>query len=193
MTVTFHHRHFTKFFCQFDDICNQTALRATRQRRFTSGQRPSTNLFGCSRLPVQTRHVRLPERRSVCSLLSIAEEPEVAAECCSAINNLTSCNQHSHCTEMPFAVAVTPKLVRMLDFDGNPADTWVVECPFWLAKYLCDSAQKEGEIFREQQRAFLEQQRLQNPQFSVFYISGIACFNITKSSSTGEVFNVLLF
>ncbi|XP_032777925.1 uncharacterized protein LOC116916707 [Daphnia magna] len=39
---------------------------------------------------------------------------------------------------MSLAVFVTPKLVRILDPNSNLVDVWVVEFPFWLAKYLCD-------------------------------------------------------
>lgn len=39
---------------------------------------------------------------------------------------------------MSLAVFVTPKLVRISDPNSNPMDVWMVEFPFWLAKYLCD-------------------------------------------------------
>jgi len=45
---------------------------------------------------------------------------------------------------MSLAIFVSPKLVRVLDPNSNPIDVWVVEFPFWLAKYLCEQkAQNE--------------------------------------------------
>jgi hypothetical protein len=45
---------------------------------------------------------------------------------------------------MSLAIFVSPKLVRILDPNSNPIDVWVVEFPFWLAKYLCEQkAQNE--------------------------------------------------
>ena len=39
---------------------------------------------------------------------------------------------------MSLACFVQPQLVRILDADLNPIDVWMVEFPYWLAKYLCD-------------------------------------------------------
>ncbi|XP_046447318.1 uncharacterized protein LOC124196342 isoform X2 [Daphnia pulex] len=47
---------------------------------------------------------------------------------------------------MSLAIFVSPKLVRILDPNSNPIDVWVVEFPFWLAKYLCEQkAQNESD------------------------------------------------
>jgi len=44
---------------------------------------------------------------------------------------------------MPYALVIQPQPVHILDFDGNPADVWVVEVPSWLAKFLSESSLDE--------------------------------------------------
>jgi hypothetical protein len=47
---------------------------------------------------------------------------------------------------MSLAIFVSPKLVSILDPNSNPIDVWVIEFPFWLAKYLCEQkAQNESD------------------------------------------------
>ena len=62
--------------------------------------------------------------------------------------------------KMPYALVIQPQLVSILDFDGNPADVWVVEVPSWVAKFLSESSlDDENQIEAEPPR---------NP-FSVYY------------------------
>ena len=78
--------------------------------------------------------------------------------------------------KMPYALVIQPQLVSILDFDGNPADVWVVEVPSWVAKFLSESSlDDENQIEAEPPR---------NP-FSVYYAP--------RSRSNGMSFHLRVY
>ena len=76
------------------------------------------------------------------------------------------------CAKMPFAVVITPKLVRLVDYDGNHADVWVAECPYWLAQYLCENARGESDMMQQQMYLEDQQETTMSPPFAVYYAPG---------------------
>jgi len=76
---------------------------------------------------------------------------------------------------MPYALVIQPQLVSILDFDGNPADVWVVEVPSWVAKFLRESS------LDDENQIEAEPPPPRNP-FSVYYAP--------RSRSSGNSFHL---